>query len=61
MLRVLEIEGHSPIETDHQGGLVTVSCECGGFKVQGDTLTTAEAFDQHMWNAGARAGLEPAA
>jgi len=64
MLKVLELEGHRTVEQDHGGGLVTVSCTCGGFKLQGDIEDTADlvdALEAHMANAGARAGLELAA
>lgn len=57
-VKVLELEGHKIVETDHGGGLVTASCTCQRFVIQGAELEVAEALDAHMTNVGVLAGLE---
>ena len=59
-LTVLELDGHTAIETEMGGGLVTASCTCGRFVIQGEALEVAEALDSHMTNEGIRAGLQVA-
>ena len=59
-LKVLGLEGHTAIETDMGGGLVTATCSCRRFVIQGEALEVAEALDSHMTNEGIRAGLQVA-